>query len=395
MTDWAAVRSQFPVLRDWVYLNSATFGPVPRCALDAAERHARSRDERACLDFLEWFDDADRVRALAAAMLGASAADIAFVPSTATALGWLVQGIDWKPDDRVVALEEEFPNNTYSGHALAGRGVEFVEVPAPGGEFSLDRFLAAIDGRTRLVLMSTVNYSTGLRPPVAEIGRFLRSRGVLFYVDATQSLGALRLNAREIQADMVAAHGYKWLLCPAGIGFAYLRPELREWLPPSIYSWRSDRNWRRVDALHHGPPELPSEAQKYEGGLQNFSGIYAMGAVLEMMLDLGLDVIENRVQQLAGLARDVLRRAGATLPGDRLPHYDSPLVSGRFSGGDVGRLAARLIDRRVAVAARHGFLRVSPHFFNNEEDIARLEEELARAIAASARPSQLPPSPAH
>ncbi|MBI3698052.1 MAG: aminotransferase class V-fold PLP-dependent enzyme [Acidobacteria bacterium] len=374
--NWDAVRCQFPVLQDWIYLNTATFGPVPRCAWEAAERHARRRDGQACLDFIDWFDDADRVRAQAANLIAASASDIAFVPNTATALGWLVQGMDWKPGDRVVALEEEFPNLTYSGHVLARRGAEFVEVPAPGGEFSLDRFCSAINRRTRLVLMSTVNYSSGLRPPLAEIGAFLGERGVRFYVDATQSLGALRLDAAAIHADMIAAHGYKWLLCPSGIGLAYIRPEVREWLPPALYSWRSHKDWRRVDSLHHGPPDLPTDAQKYEGGIQNFPGIYALGAVLELMLGLGLEQIEQRVQHLAALARRILREAGAELLSDRLSHYDAPIVAGRFAGADVSRLAARLREQRVVVSARHGYLRVSPHFFNNEGDLERLREAL-------------------
>jgi selenocysteine lyase/cysteine desulfurase len=80
-TQWEAVRDEFRVLREWVYLNTATFGPVPNCALEAAERHVRGRDERACLDFISWFDDADQVRALAASLIGASADDIAFIPN--------------------------------------------------------------------------------------------------------------------------------------------------------------------------------------------------------------------------------------------------------------------------------------------------------------------------
>jgi selenocysteine lyase/cysteine desulfurase len=227
--------------------------------------------------------------------------------------------------------------------------------------------------------MSTVNYSTGLRPPIDQIGRLLQERGVLFYLDATQSLGALRLDARVAGAAMVAAHGYKWLLCPAGIGLAYVGPDVREWLEPSTYSWRSHKDWRRVDALHHGPPELPSEAQKYEGGLQNFPGIYAMGAVLEMMLKIGLDAIEKRVEEMAARCRQALRRAGAVLLSDRLPYYDSPIVAAQFAGADVAQLAKRLRERRIAVSARHGHLRVSPHFFNNEEDVLRLEEALRDA----------------
>ena len=371
---WDQVREQFPVLREWTYLNTATFGPVPRCANEAMEGHQRRRDERACLDFLDWFDDADQVRALAARLMGATASDIAFVPSTGHALSCLLAGIDWKSGDRVVALADEFPNNTYNGHALAKRGVEFVEVRLPGGEFCLDRFWAAIDSRTRLVLMSTVNYASGLRPPVAELGRRLRERGVLFYVDATQSLGALPTDARAIGADVLAAHGYKWLCAPTGIGVAYFRPEVREWLAPSVYSWRSHQDWRRVDDLHHGPPQLPTEAQRYEGGQLNFAGIYALGAILQMLLDLGPDQIEQRLQTLAAYGRDVLRGAGATFASDCLSYYDSPILAARFAGRDVSRLAEGLREDRVVVSARHGALRVSPHFFNNEADLDRLGE---------------------
>lgn len=371
---WDQVREQFPALHDWTYLNTATFGPVPRCANEAMERHQRRRDERACLDFLDWFDDADEVRALAARLMGAAASDIAFVPSTGHALGCLLAGIDWKSGDRVVALADEFPNNTYNGHALAKRGVEFVEVPLPGGEFCLDRFWAAIDSSTRLVLMSTVNYASGLRPPVAELGRRLRERGVLFYVDATQSLGALPTDVRAIGADVLAAHGYKWLCAPTGIGVAYFRPEVREWLAPSVYSWRSHQDWRRVDDLHHGPPQLPTEAQRYEGGQLNFAGIYALGAILHMQLDLGPDQIEQRLQTLAAYGRDVLRGSGATFASDSLSYYDSPILAARFEGRDVSRLAERLREDRVVVSARHGALRVSPHFFNNEADLDRLAE---------------------
>ena len=384
--DWEAVREQFPVLKEWVYLNSASFGPLPRCALEAMESHNRRRDEQACVDFVSWFDDADRVREMAAALIGAAPADVAFIPNTATALGWLVQGMNLKPGDRVVALEDEFPNNTYFGHMLGRMGTEFVEVPLPQGKFALDRFCAAIDSRTRLVLMSAVNYSTGLRPPVEEIGAFLRERRVVFYVDATQGLGALRLDVGRVQADVVAAHGYKWLLSPAGIGFACIRPEAREWLEPCVYSWRSHKAWRQVDELHHGPPELTEEAQKYEGGLQNFPGIYAMGAVLEMMLRLGPGEIEKRVQQLAERGREVLRKAGARLLCDRLPYYESPILAAEFAGADVSRLAVELRKQRVVVAARHGYLRVSPHFFNSEEDLARLGEALAACLTARSSP---------
>jgi len=382
---WPTVREQFPLLESWTYLNSATFGPVPLCARAAAAAYFERCDEHASLDFLDWFNDADEIRAKAALLINAEADDIAFIPSAGAALGWLVNGIDWKPGDEILSLQDEFPNNIYYPKVLEQRGVRFVEMPLPGGEFSLNDFLARISDSTRLVMLSAVNYCSGLRPPLAAIGKALQHHPSLLYVDGTQSVGALRMDVQAIGADVMVAHGYKWLLCPTGIGIACIRPKVREWLEPSIYSWRSHRNWRDVDSLHHGRPELPCSAMKYEGGVQNFPGIYAMGAVLDLFFSIGPDEIEIRVLELADETRKVLRRHGGQLLSDRHPHYGSSIVAAEFPGVDMSALALELKNRRVAVAARKGRLRVSPHLFNNAADLEKLDQALDQF---------LPPGPA-
>ena len=117
------LREAFPVLGNWVYLNTAGFGPVPRFALEAADRYSRRRDEMASLDFLDWYTEADRVRASAARLIGASGDDIAFVPNAGAGLGWLMGGIDWREGDHVITLAHEFPNNVYFPEVLAKKGV--------------------------------------------------------------------------------------------------------------------------------------------------------------------------------------------------------------------------------------------------------------------------------
>ena len=380
---WQAVREQFPLLESWTYLNSATFGPVPLCARAAAAAYFERCDEHASLDFLDWFSDADEIRAKAARLINADPGDIAFIPNAGAALGWLINGIAWKPGDEILGLHGEFPNNLYYPKVLEQRGVRFVEMPLPDGEFSLDDFLARISDSTRLVMLSSVNYSSGLRPPLKEIGEALRGHPALFYVDGTQSLGALRMDVRAIGADVLVGHGYKWLLCPTGIGFACVGPSVREWLEPSIYSWRSHRNWREVDSLHHGCPELPCSAMKYEGGVQNFPGIYAMGAALDLLFSIGPEEIENRVLELVNQTRDVLRRRGGRLLSDRHPHYGSAIVAAEFPGVEMPVLALELKRHRVAVAARKGRLRVSPHCFNNGADLESLDEALGRFLPSA------------
>ena len=188
----------------------------------------------------------------------------------------------------------------------------------------------------------------------------------MFYIDGTQSVGALRFDVAAVQPDLFAVHGYKWLLAPNGAGFMYVAPLLRKRLAPAIVGWRSHRDWRRPESLHHGCPQFSEAAEKYEGAMLPFPLIYAMGASVEMFLELGPENIEQRVLELAAATRRVLREAGGEVLSD------SPIVTARFAGMDASRLVTALKDRRVLVAARQGNLRVSPHFYNNEDDLACL-----------------------
>jgi selenocysteine lyase/cysteine desulfurase len=337
--------------------------------VEAIQGHLRRRDELACWDFLAWFDDADAIRALTARLISCQPEDIAFVTGAAPALSMLVSGIHWHPGDRVVTLRDEFPNNLYSPAVLGQSGVEVVET-------AWESFYDSLTPNTRLVIMSTVNYTSGFRPPIAEIARVLRERDILLYLDGTQSVGALRFDASEIQPAMMALHAYKWLLSPNGAGFMYVRPDFRERLAPSVIGWRSHKQWRQVDNLHHGAPEFVDAAEKYEGGMLAFPVLYAMGASIGMMLEIGPQNIERRVMDLVGKARTLLRGLGATLLSDESPHYESGIVSARFDGVDASWLARELKLRRVQVSARHGRLRVSVHLYNNEEDLDHLAAEL-------------------
>ena len=368
-SDWCEIRGEFPALAEWTYLNTATFGQMPRRAAAAVARHFAKRDELACTDFMDWFDDCDRIRARIAAFICCQPADVAFIHNASAGLSLLLGGLDWKTGDQIVTLEDEFPNHYYYPSHLRGCGVEFVETP-------WESFYQRLTPRTRVVAISTVNYSTGFRPPLEEISADLRRRGILLYLDGTQSLGALRFDVSRVRPDLLAVDPYKWLLSPNGAAFMYVSPELRERLAPMVIGWRSHKDWRNHENLHHGPPQFAAEAEKYEGGMLPFALLYAVDSVIEMMQAIGPERIEQRVLELAAQTRDVLRGAGARLLSDNHPHYDSPIVTARFPGRDAPAIARELARRKVLVAARHGNLRVSPHFYNDEADLAKLAEAL-------------------
>ncbi len=360
MTDWKAVREEFPALRSWTYLNSATFGQLPRRTTEAVMRHFAHRDEMACADFLSWFDDADAVRASIARLIHCTAEDIAFFPNAAQVSSLLLNAIDWKPGDRILTLEHEFPNQLYIAQSYAG--VEADIVP-------YQRMVEALTPRTRAAVISTVNYTNGLRPPLEAFAAACKANGTLLYVDGTQSLGALRFDAGALEPDIFAVDGYKWLLSPNGSGFAYVHPRVREWMRPATIGWRSDKRWREVNNLHHGAPEFKSAAERYEGGFLSMPLIYGMGASVDMFLEIGPEHIERRVLELAEYARQQLRRLGAQLLSDEDEAYVSPILAARWDGFDAPGLSLALKQKRILTAARHGNLRVSTHFYNNEEDI--------------------------
>jgi len=365
MPDWKALRAEFPALVNWTYLNTATYGQMPRSAADAMNRHLARRDELACGDYLAWFDDMDAIRESCARLVHCKAQDIAFVISASTGLAALLMGLPWQSGDEVLTLDDEFPNQLYVSAVLARFGARLQTVAWP-------LFYQAVNQHTRLVVLSTVNYATGFRPPIEEISRFLRERGILLYVDGSQSVGALQFDIGLVRPSVLCVDAYKWMLSANGAGFLYVDPELRQRLPASVVGWRSDRDWRSVDSLNHGQPVFAQAAEKYEGGMLSFPSIYGMGAVMDLMLQVGPAAIEARVLELAGKARAMLCGLGAEVNADQ-----SQIVTAILPGRDSGELARTLRERRILVSARHGRLRVSPHFYNDETDLEILRQALA------------------
>ena len=381
--DWCAARALFPVFRHWTHLNTATFGPLPSPTVRAVHTHFASRDESAALDFLDWFDRLDGLRAKIARLIGAEPSDIGFCPNAGTALSWFLHGIVWRPGDEILGLDLEFPNNLYAPLLLEARGIRFRMVRAKGQRLDPELFLDALTARTRLVLLSSVNYLNGLRPPLEVLGPELRRRGILLCIDGTQSVGVLRHDATAIPADFLIVSGYKWMLAPAGAGFFYAPPATREWLPPSVVSWRSHRGWRDVDRLHHGRPDLLTEAAMYEGGIQAFTLLFGLEASLDLILEYGPEAIERRALGLARDCRAVLQSLGGVLPDGAEEPCDSPIVTASFPGRDLAQLCQELQEKRIVVSARHGHLRASFHFFNNQEDVQQLGDALAAGMPSS------------
>ncbi|MDE3197402.1 MAG: aminotransferase class V-fold PLP-dependent enzyme, partial [Acidobacteriota bacterium] len=306
--------------------------------------------------------DMDGLRALIGQLIHCAAEDIAFTLNACSALSLFLGGIDWTPGDKIVTLTDEFPNHYYYASLLARKGAELIELPE----------IVRLPAGTRAVVISSVNYMNGYRPDLDAVSQLVKNAGALLYIDGTQSLGALRFDVAKVRPDMFAVDGYKWLLCPNGASFFYISPELRERLEPAVVGWRSDRGWRKPEELNHGMPQLPEGAERYEGGMLAFPVLYGMAECVRMFLEVGPAAIEERVLSLAAQTAAILKDSGA-----RIRHEGSNIVAAHWLDRDASSLARGLESQGIAVAARHGNLRVSPHFYNNREDLDILAAALA------------------
>jgi cysteine desulfurase/selenocysteine lyase len=366
---------EFPVTRECVYLNHAGVGPLSHRAATRmammAETVSRSGD-RLWPDRME---EADRVRGLAARLLGAREShEVAFVENTSTALSLVAEGLDWQPGDNVVGAALEFPSNVYPWMSLAARGVEYRRVEERDGRIDPDEILALLDSRTRMLALSWVQYASGFRSDLARLGRACRERSVLFVVDVIQGLGALPLDVEADFVDVAAASAHKWLLGPEGIALLYVSDRVVERLRPARSGWRSMRDpfqWTAYDLTWN------QGARRFESGTLNAYGIVALGGSLEVLLRVGAEEIEPRVLALADLAARGLEGLGFSVVSSRRRGETSGIVTAVPPGRTAQDLIKPLDQRGIVVAARAGRLRIAPHFYNTADEIERCLGELA------------------
>jgi len=371
VTNWARTRSFFPVTRELAYLNHAGVAPISTRVEEALERYTAEATRRGALHYARVFDrEVERVRTRAAALLAAQPGEIAFVKNTTEGLGFVAAGIDWRRGDRVVTCDLEFPSNVYPWWNLRRLGVETVLLPGVRGRLPLDVVEESLrDPRVRLLSLSSVEYGSGFRNDLEAIGRLCRERGVIFCVDAIQSLGCLPIDVERCGIDFLAADGHKWLLSVEGCGLFFCARRSLDLLTPRVVGWRSVADNTNFDSYHM---ELQPSASRFEEGTPNTSGIFALGAAIDLLLEIGIEAIAQRVLELADtLFRGLLER-GAEVLSPRGEGEASGIVAFRLAGEDPIATVRRLEAAGVFVAARRGAVRASPHFYNDGNDIDRL-----------------------
>ena len=368
--DWTGLRNQFPITRKWAYFDHAAVAPISGPAQRAFAQWASDVAENGDVHDPDWCRRVEEVRGLAGRLLNAEPLDIAFVKNTSEGIDIVAEGFPWKAGDNVVTAAEEYPANIYPWLNLASRGVETRLVETRDRKISVDDIRSVIDGRTRIVGLSFVEYASGYRNDLDLIGSLCRERGVYFFVDAIQGLGVIPLDVRKTPIDFLASDGHKWLLGAEGAGIFYIRRELVPLLHPIGVGWNSVVRARDFTHLDF---QLKPHAGRWESGSLNVAGINALGASLELLLSIGIPAISERVREIGDYFCEKAKRLGFDVYSSRLPAESSGIIS-VVVPRSLPQLASRCREKGIVVNKRAGRLRVSPHFYNSHEELDRLIE---------------------
>lgn len=368
---------EFPLKPDLIYLNHAAVAPWPRRTADAVKNFADQNLHAGATHYTAWLRAEAELRHVCAKLINAAdSGDIAFLKNTSEALSVVAHGFPWKPGDNVVIGAEEFPSNRIPWESLRPDGVEVRSVRLSRLPDPEQALLDAVDRRTRLISVSSVQFASGLRTDLAKLGEVCRRRNVAFCVDAIQGLGVFPHDVEAMGIDFLMADAHKWLLGPEGIAVFYCRPEWRDRLTLRQYGWHMVK-----DAGNYDKTEwyVADDGRRFECGSPNMLGIHALRASVSLLSEVGATEIERRVlDRTEHLFDAIATRSELELLSSTVPGRYAGIITFRHRRRSASEVHAQLRNGGVICAARGGGIRFSPHFYTQMKHI---DAALALAVA--------------
>ena len=317
-------------------------------------------------------------RQAGARLLNCQPDEVALVGPTSLGLSFVAAGLGFRRGDNILIYHDDYPSNVYPWMALAKSGVQVRLLNTRGlGVIRAKDVMGQVDENTRLVALASCHFTSGFRLEHAVIGKYLRERGILFCLDAIQTLGAFPTTVEHV--DFLAADAHKWLLGPCGAGIFYVRRELQEKLNPPIYGWHNVKN---PNFVAQEQIEFRSGASKYEAGTHNLIGLVGQVAAMEMALEIGVENIAAELLRKRAWLVPALQAKGFTvLNADAKPENAGGIVSFFQPGKDLAALHKKLAEAGVITSLRgdrkgQNYIRLSPHFYNTDAELHRALEFL-------------------
>jgi selenocysteine lyase/cysteine desulfurase len=368
-TLWEEVRSDFPALASGrAYLNAAAASPTPRVVREAVDAFHREMEEGGDAGWDSWMERREEIRGDVARFIGAEADEVAFVPNTSTGMNLIVDLL--ASDGPVLTDDLEFPTVTLP---WIHRGIPVTLVPAVEGIVRLESFAVGHAPRAATIALSHVQFSNGCRQDLDAFGAAKAGRH--FVVCASQSLGAFPVNVKKAAVDALATAGHKWLCAGYGTGFFYVDRRIIEARLPRAISWMSVEDPFSFDSRN---TRVVRANRRTEMGCPPFAQIFALGAAVRYLVDIGMDRVAERVLALNMYLTFRLGRAGIEVLSPGGEHRSGETLC---AVPDPERARAFLEERRVSVTAKPEGLRIATHFYNDEGDVDRCVDALAAYVA--------------
>jgi selenocysteine lyase/cysteine desulfurase len=378
--DEAARRAAFPVCQTKIYLAHGALTTLPRAVAEAMQQYVETA---ACShqENEETWRDIKTTRAVAGALIGAHADEIALLGPTSLGLSLFANGLEWKAGDEVVCYADDYPANVYPWLDLRRHGVVVHLLrPERPGEITLELLESGLTERTRLVALASAHFFSGDRIDVDGIGRRLRERGILFAVDAIQTVGAFPFDSTHV--DVLSADAHKWMLGPSAIGSVMVKRQHFDRLRPTLLgSW----NVYSPGFIAQEKMRFMPTAQRYEPGVLNFAGVYGMKAGIELIQQIGIERIAARLLELKAYLVAGIEALGFTIIGPREGPTAHAITTCRHPSADHAALHVKLAEAGIVCSLRQdragtSYLRFSPHFYNTEAEFDRVAEVLGKAL---------------
>jgi len=359
------MRKEFPVMEELIFFDHARVAPLPERVRKVVTAFVDDATRFGTTHYENWIVGIDQARKNFAKLINAGKDEVAFVKNTSEGLSIVANGLDWSPGDNVVIPNIEFPANVYPWWNLKRIGVETRMVAAIKGRVLFDDLVKHVDARTRLISISSVECNSGFRCDLKRIGTFCKEKGILFCVDAIQSLGILPMDVKRDYIDFLSADGHKWMLSVEGLGGFYISRDVLEEIYPITVGWGNMVN--AAEFMNYEFAFRPN-AQRFEEGSLNTMSIHAFGAALGLLLETGIENIENRVMMLGDKILKQLNQRGIKIYSSTLSGERSGNISFVMSE-DISELYGWMLKKKVKLTVRDGLVRLSPHFYNSEDEV--------------------------
>jgi selenocysteine lyase/cysteine desulfurase len=375
-------QDQFPVNQNCMYLNHAAVAPWPKCTSDAVQKFAQENTQTGAKGYLNWLKKEQDLRANLAQLVGARNPDtIALVKNTSEALSLVAYGLDWQAGDIIVISDDEFPSNRIVWESLAQKFGVIVKQVGINEENPEAQFLSLIEDsaqKPKLISVSAVQYTSGIKLDLAKLGKACKQNQVLFCVDAIQAVGAMPFYCDDWHIDFAMADGHKWMLGPEGLGFFFIKQEHIKSLNLYQYGWHMIENAGDYSQIQWTPA---NNAKRFECGSPNMLAGYALEASTDLLLQVGLDNVANAISSNIDYLLEKLELMGAEILSAKSQQVRAGIITFRFAQIDSNQLYQDLMANDVVCANRGGGVRFSPHFHTSQESMDKALAVLSKVLS--------------